>query len=303
MWVFLVDKEIIFMIIIKIQGGLGNQLFQYAFGRTIERKYAKKVAYDISSYGAVKKNTPRAYHLDKFNTPVTIATKEEILNCKYPFGSFSKITYIIKKLSNKLFFKRYHISFEPEFLESIKNTDSAYLEGYWQSFRYIEPALPDLKKEVTLKVPPSAAFEVLKAEISQSDSVAIHIRRGDYVQGGVDLQVLDIVYYKNAMNLVSQKIEDAKYYIFTDDAVWAKENLNFLEREKITYVSDFTLADYEELVLIAQCKHVIVANSSFSWWGAMLNQNKNAMIICPKDWKNVFLKNDMNLCPEKWIRI
>jgi len=285
------------MIIIKLQGGLGNQLFQYAVGKTIEKKYKKEVKYDISSFDNKQKVTPRIYLLGKFKTDIKIADDEEINKIK---GS-SK--YLIKKALNKFFFRKYHISYEQDFLESIENKNSAYLEGYWQSFHYVEPCIEDLKKEVTLKDDMSFVFKNAVEEVSNVESIAMHIRRGDYLKAGGDLGVLDISYYERANNFVSQKLKNIQYYIFTDDVMWAKENLNFLGTGNITYVSDLGLKDYEELVLMTKCKNAIIANSSFSLWGAMLNQNKDATIICPRDWKNVFLKNDEDLCPKEWVRV
>jgi len=291
------------MIIVKLQGGLGNQLFQYALGKTIEKKYNKEVKFDVSSFVSQKKFTPRAYLLNKFKTEIKIASDKEITKTKYTFGIFSRISCSTKKALNKFIFKKYHISYEPDFLESIKNKDSACLEGYWQSFRYVEPCIDELRKELVLKDDQSVLFKNTTEEILKGESVAVHIRRGDYLNAGADLSVLDISYYEMAHNFLSQKLKNIHYYIFTDDVVWAKENLLFLGEENVTYISGLGLSDYEEFLLMAKCKNVIIANSSFSWWGAMLNDYKDAIIVCPKDWRNALLENDEHLCPERWVRI
>lgn len=285
------------MIIIKLQGGLGNQLFQYAIGRTLEKRYKKEVKYDLSFYSNNKKFTPRSYLLDNFNTAVKIASDREINETRPIFS------YLIKKIINKIFYKKYHIFYEPDFLESLKNKDSAYLEGYWQSFCYVEPYLEDLKKEITLKIAPSDLFKKMSDEVSGSGSTAIHIRRGDYVANGSSLVAVNISYYQKAIDFISEKTNKSRYYIFTDDVEWVKKNFNFLEGKSVAYVSSLGLNDYEELILMAQCSNFVIANSSFSWWGAILSQNKDATIICPKDWKNIYLKNDENLCPKEWVRI
>lgn len=278
------------MIIIKLQGGLGNQLFQYALGRTLEKVYKKDVKYDLSFYTNNKKFTPRSYLLDKFNIEVKIASDVEIKNARPLFA------YTIKKILNKLFYKKYHIAYEAGFLESIESKDPVYLEGYWHNYRYVEPCLNDLKNELVL-------IDDKVSGILKGESVAVHIRRGDYLNKSGDLNTLDTSYYKEAVGVILGKIENPHYYIFTDDTAWVKKNMSFFEKGEITYVSEFGLKDYEEFALMAQCKNVIIANSSFSWWGAVLNQNKEGIIICPKDWKNIYLKNDENLCPKEWIRI
>lgn len=278
------------MIIIKLQGGLGNQLFQYALGRTLEKVYKKDVKYDLSFYTNNKKFTPRSYFLDKFNTKVKIASDVEIKNTRPLFA------YTIKKLLNKLFYKKYHIAYESGFLESIKGKDSIYLEGYWHSYRYVEPCLNNLKMEIIL-------IDDKVSGTLKGESIAVHIRRGDYLNKSGNLNILDTSYYKEAVGVILKKVENPHYYIFTDDTAWVKANISFFKKGEITYVSEFGLEDYEEFSLMTQCKNVIIANSSFSWWGAMLNQNKEGTIICPKDWKNIYLKNDENLCPKEWIRV
>lgn len=290
------------MIIIKLQGGLGNQLLQYALGKSIEKKYKKEVKYDVSSFSNQKKVTPRIYLLNKFRVEIKIASDEEINKTRHPFGVFSKISYLIKKALNKFFFKKYHIAYEPDFLESVESKNSAYLEGYWQSFRYAESCVEELRKEIIIGGDTSLLFKKAEEEILKGESVAIHIRRGDYLKTEGGLDVLDISYYKSANDFILESLKNIRYYIFTDDVAWAKENLQFLGKEDVVYISDFGFKDYEELILMSQCKNLVIANSSFSWWGAMLN-NKKGVIICPKDWRNIFLKNDENLCPKEWVRI
>ena len=291
------------MIIIKLQGGLGNQLFQYALGRTLEKKYAKEVKYDISFFSDPKKFTPRTFLLNKFNTKISIANDEEIKKVKYPLGAFSKTLFLMKKALNKYLFKKYHISYDSHFLPSIENKTAVYLEGYWQSFRYVEPCLEELRNEIVLKDRPTPVFEKVATEMSQGPSVAIHIRRGDYLNSGGHIGALDMSYYERANAIMMQKMHEVRYYVFTDDTEWVKENVSFLGKANVTFVSDLGLQDYEELILMTYCRHAIIANSSFSWWGAMLNRNPQAIIVCPQDWKNSLLKNDEDLCPERWVRV
>jgi hypothetical protein len=291
------------MIIIKLQGGIGNQLFQYALGRTLETQFGKEVKYDLSFFVNQQKYTPRTFRLDKFNTQLHIASDAEIRAVHYPFGLLSRISTFVRKALNAAFFRRYHIPFEPTFLPSIQKKKSAYLEGYWQSFRYIEPCLKELRAEVTLKDTPSPMVEQMMDEMSKTESVAVHVRRGDYVNTDTQLESLDITYYRRAFSMFAQKVVNPRYYLFTDDIEWVKANFTFTGRDNVVYVSDLHLRDYEELVLMTQCKHIVIANSSFSWWGAALNHYADSIIICPYDWKNTFLKNDQFLCPEWWVRM
>ena len=290
------------MIIIKIQGGLGNQLFQYAIGRLLEIKYAKTVAYDTNFYALHNGYTQRLFLLDRFQVRMRIATTEEIKRVKYPFGFFSKGIVLVKKVLNKFIFKNYQVVYDNTFLPSLEKKDSAYLEGFWQSCDYTNQVIVLLRQELVLQEPVRQELEEYIQKVTSRNSVFVHIRRGDYVQGGKDLQTLDVEYYKKAVELIESKVENPVYYIFSDDITWVENSMAFLFNEVI-YLKEGVLKDYEELVLMSFCKHGIIANSSFSWWGAMLSGEKKRTIICPKDWKNVHFKKDTHICPKEWIEI
>ncbi len=283
------------MTIVKLKGGLGNQLFQYAFGRLIASSRGEELKLDKDILGT-KSDTYRSYGLDNFNIKAALATPEEVRQFKYPYGLFSKARRLFKAKILRIF----HIGYEAEML----NTKASYLDGYFQSYKYLEPIKEQLLNELTLKEDLSLRYGFLLLEMATSASVAVHIRRGDYVSDAKTKSahyICDLAYYKKAMALMEEKVPSPIFYIFSDDIAWAKENLQ--GKEKIVFVSGPEMQDYEELVLMSKCEHNIIANSSFSFWGAWLNQNKQKIVIAPERWNNEINKEYRDLLPENWIKI
>jgi hypothetical protein len=295
------------MTIIKLKGGLGNQLFQYAYGRLIAARRGEELKLDKDILGA-KKDTYRAYGLDNFNIQAELATPEEIKAAKYPLGNFSRIWRLIKAKV----FRIYHIGYECRMLKPY----SKYLDGYFQSYKYLDLQRAQLLKEISLKEDLSRKYGALISEMAASGSVAVHIRRGDYVSDAKTKKahfVCDLAYYERAMEMMKKKINESReniseenilvpiFYIFSDDISWAKENLKV--SEKLVFVSNPELKDYEELMLMSGCQNNIIANSSFSFWSAWLNQNPNKIVIGPKKWNNKYPAAYRDLMPKEWIKI
>lgn len=281
------------MIIIGLKGGLGNQLFQYSFGRFLMIKNNEKVKFEFCTPD--RNDTQREYKLDNFNTKIEIASPEEIKSVKRQ-GVFSQF---IKKVRNKIS-KQYNIGYNPAF----EKTKEKYLEGFWQSHKYLEPIQNVLFREITLKKPIEDKYKELLNKIVNSNSISIHIRRGDYVNDlktKVTHYAFGLEYYEKAIKTIDSKIQDPSFFIFSDDIMWVKDNLeiNF----PTIFVSSPDIKDFEELALMSKCKHNIIANSSFSFWGAWLNQNPNKIVIAPEKWNNIYQEEYKDLLPEEWIKI
>lgn len=291
------------MIITKLQGGLGNQMFQYAIGRASAEKTGTALKLDIDGYNNQIGITQRVYSLSPFNIKECFATEEEINKLK------NSINVWFFKISQKIgLFRKYnsfvcesHFNFYPEI--SDLNGD-LYLQGYWQTEKYFQNIEDIICKEFTLKKEFSIEDKGITKEIKNSNAISLHIRRGDYVSSAIaneSLGTCSLEYYMDAIKYITEKVKDATFYIFSDDIQWVKENLKIGSPAK--YVSDGILEDYEELVLMSYCKHNIIANSSFSWWGAWLNNNKNKIIIAPRKWFNTQSFNNDSLIPSRWIKI
>jgi hypothetical protein len=258
--------------IIKIKGGLGNQLFQYAHGRKCIEK-GEEVVFDISFFEENKKDTLRPFLLNKFNileTNIFLPLKESI----------------IKKYLNK-----------------IKSKLSGEY-GFFQSEKYFKGIEPMIRKEFTLKDPLSQTAQTYADQIQQNhNSVSIHIRRGDYVLNSSANKhhgVCDLEYYERAISKIKELIDSPAFFIFSDDIEWVRENLKV---DNAIYVSNPSLSECEEMMLMSYCKHNIIANSTFSWWGAWLNQNPNKIVIAPQKWLNTDTSNQPDIIPPTWIKI
>jgi len=282
------------MLIIKLQGGLGNQLFQYAFGRLISLRRNEPLRLDREELGA-KSDTYRSYSLDYFNIKAEIAGEEEIRRIKYPYGIISRAWRIF---SSKIL-RRFHIGYEANLLE----TKASYLSGFFQSYRYLEPIREELLEEISLKDAPSAKFQELSAAIKGGASVSLHIRRGDYVNNEKIRKqhfVCDLKYYEQAIAIIKEKVVNPVFYVFSDDIAWAKENLQIAGA---VFVSGPEIADQEEMMLMSLCCHNIIANSSFSFWGAWLNQNQEKIVVAPKVWNRRYGRHFKELLPTEWMRV
>jgi hypothetical protein len=285
------------MIIIKLKGGLGNQLFQYAFGRFLAEKNKDILKIDIEGLEQTTKDTQRKFLLEKFNISSPIAEIQEIEKIKYPFGFLSKI----KRGIDSKIFRKFHVNFEPELLKL--NAD-IYLDGFFQSELYFKNIEDIIRKELTLKDPLSPLAQEFANQIkSNSQSVSIHIRRGDYVSNSSAHKhhgTCDIKYYKHAILKIKESVSSPAFFIFSDDIEWVKENLKI---DDATYVSNPNLTECEELLLMSYCSHNIIANSTFSWWGAWLNQNENKIVIAPQKWLNTDISKQPDIIPSTWIKI
>lgn len=289
------------MVIIKLQGGLGNQMFQYALGRSLAEKNKIDFKLDLSFYNKEKNNLHRNYSLKYFNIIENIAEEDELKKTK-EYRQKNKLIYFFYRIFSKkniVYVKENFFYFGKDILK-IKN--NAYLDGYWQSEKYFKNIESIIKQEFTLKNKLDSRLENLVEDIKNTNSVSIHIRRGDYITNQKTNSVhgtCSLDYYQTAIEHINNKIKNPIFFIFSDDIEWVKNNLKtefptfFIEGNK----------DYEDLILMSYCKHNIIANSSFSWWGAWLDHNPNKIVIAPKKWFNVNNINTSDLLPNSWINL
>jgi len=283
------------MIIIKIKGGLGNQLFQYAFARFLSLQKDIEVKID-NGINTNKNDTYRQYSLNNFNITLSLASREEVLKAKYPLGIISKIWRITKIKILKV----HNVGWN----KNIINSKESYMDGYWQSYKYLDPIRSILLKEISLKEPIKNKYKELLNQISNTDSVSIHIRRGDYVNDPKTKAAhytFGLEYYQEAVKIIAGKIPAPTFFVFSDDIEWVKKN--FKSIFPTIYVSNAQIKDHEELMIMCECKNNIIANSSFSFWGAWLNKNPNKIVIAPKKWNNIYPKKYKDLLPKEWIQI
>jgi len=281
-------------------GGLGNQMFEYAIARSMAQRNNDIFKLDISYYSKPKQEL-RTYELNLFNIDETIATEQEYNKLRRRKGFLFNITKAVNALMNRQSFYRKEKE-DALFDEEVYNLKgNIYLDGYWQNEKYFKEIREQLIEDFTPKSDISEKAQGYLKDIENTNSVSLHIRRGDYIS---DLTannfhgVTNIEYYNRAVDYVNDQVSEPVYYIFSDDIAWCKNNFDFLENK--IFVDD-TSSAIDDLELMKRCKHNIIANSSFSWWAAWLNENSNKIVITPKVWFSA--KIDLHLAPEEWIRL
>lgn len=302
------------MIITKIQGGLGNQMFQYAISRHLAEINNMELKFDISYYKIIKKNnSPRKYLLDQFNIKENFINDNDIKKIKINnienrfFLSRAKmrlLKYIeeITPIHKRSYIKEPYFNFCANILNA-KNKN-IYLCGHWQSEKYFKNIKNIIRKEFTLRNKMSNNGQKITNIIKNTQSISIHIRRGDYAENKETNQyhgLCSLKYYYDSIEKITKHIKNPYFFIFSDDIKWAKNNLKI--KFPVLFVSGNFIKDCEELILMSKCKHNIIANSSFSWWGAWLNNNQKKIVIVPKKWFNNSPNNTKDLCPEFWLKI
>ena len=290
------------MIIVKIHGGLGNQMFQYALGRSIALRHGCAVKLDLSFYEQRNwKETPRTFQLSFFRTQLMPCSEKErrqfIVN-----PTIQKWNKRINRL-NINFLSKYYQEKSCRFDENILTLkDNVYLEGYWQTPQYFEPFSAIIREDFTFREDLNDSNQALYERIVNAESVAVHIRRGDYLTNPMH-NVFEITYLQKAIQIMVEKLgKNIQLFIFSDDLNWCKVNLNNINPELPEYYCEGGDTK-EDLQLMSSCKHFIIANSSFSWWAAWLSGYQNKVVIAPKKWFNDVRKDTTDLLPKDWIQI
>lgn len=276
-------------------------MFQYALGRKLALKRNAVLKFDIDELvHPPGRGTPRQYALHVFDIEAGIADKNEVEKLKYRIDNC--ISKNLKKLG---FFKRSH-SFAPEphfqyYPEVLDFEDNIYLTGYWQTEKYFKDIEGVLRKDFSLKREFDIANKEITGEIRNNHSVCLHVRRDDYVTDPIVSTyhgACSLEYYRHAVSYIAAKVKHPVFYFFSDDMAWVKEYLRI--PHPVKYVSDGILKDYEEMMLMSYCKHNIIANSSFSWWGAWLNTNPGKIVIAPRPWFVSSHMDTSDVIPVEW---
>ena len=288
----------------QIQGGLGNQLFQYATGKALSMRLGGQLLLDIDWFNHdwedvtarsfLLPNLNLQYRLSQATSPVTSPKR------------WRRIAQQILPLSPYILKDRPY-RFNPALNQFKPFTDQdIYLMGYWQSYRYFDSIRNELLKELQPSKALSSHYQAYQEKILGTSSVMVHVRRGDYLHLPVAAKIhgsLDLDYYRRGMDLLLAKEPKSRFFIFSDDQDWAKANLPYQEKSCFVENSPEPAAPVQELFLMTQCQRHLIANSSLSWWGAWLSSGSNPQVIAPNKWANDLDKNWNDLLPPTWHRI
>ncbi|HSV94378.1 MAG TPA: alpha-1,2-fucosyltransferase [Spirochaetia bacterium] len=289
------------MIIINLTGGLGNQMFQYAFGKnkSISLGIPLKVHFTDALFC-----TKRGYSLDCFKTKIIHASSEDISSSGFPQSGIGRLFYrLVKSLNlSSIFFPC--VVTEENYQEVFRKFDSCknyYIEGYWQGDKYLGN-ISELSKLFTFSNKLSFQANNILKKINSTNSVAIHVRRGDYVSNGRVRKIFEpcgVVYYRRCIKYLNKKSKSLSYFVFSDDFSWAKKNI---KTNCPTYFVSNNKA-WEDMYLMSRCQHNIIANSSFSWWAAQLNKHKNKIVLLPNQWTTSKLSKELSMVSPEWKTI
>lgn len=278
------------MIVIKLVGGLGNQMFQYAAARSLAERNNTNVILDLAWFNQEfdKGTTPRIYELKCFRLDLQTAKSKGTVRQKVQL-----------RLAKKHVEPHFH--YDPQFLKLPKN---AVLSGYFQSEKYFANIRGILLEDFSwVKDVTGKNKDLFKQIENDKSSVSVHVRRGDYVSNESAAKfhgLTGVEYYRKAVALVEKKVNTPSLYVFSDDPEWCKKNLKF--KQQTTYISHNTDGS-EDMRLMKACRHNIIANSSFSWWGAWLNENPNKIVLAPKQWFSHQESNTKDVIPNSWLKL
>jgi hypothetical protein len=290
------------MIIVQLIGGLGNQMFQYAIGYRLAKLSGTALKLDIAGFEKYKLHKVAIHHLNVDYKDLVIP-KNEINKLVHSYGIknwFKKYGILQPKIK---IIKDKEQGYREEVIK--KYNEDVYLEGFWQSEKYFKPVEDEIRKRLQVITPPSPANQQILSKIKSTNAVSVHIRRADYVTNPKTLAfhgACSMDYYKQATDIIKSKTSNPHFFIFSDDIEWAKQNIDFGTAQ---YFADINDADtnYEDLRLMYSCNHYVIANSSFSWWGAWLNPSKEKIVVAPQKWFNNPAFNGSDIVPDSWVKI
>ncbi len=271
------------MIIVEVTGGLGNQMFQYALYRKLQLS-GKDVKLDLSFYHT--KQTLRKFELGIFKLPLEIASRSEICRLKGYTSDASRLEKAFTTRVNR-HTHLYAEDLDAGFQNAVLEMDDVYLSGYWQNELYFKDIRKQILEDFRFPKLLTKQYPELLQKMWTENSVSIHVRRGDYldpVNSRLYCGICTVDYYQRAIRYMQEHMQDPEFYFFTDDPQWVKQNLyqngmTVVEHQK-------TDPDYADMFLMSQCKGHIIANSTFSWWGAWLDSKEERVVVSPTKWLN-----------------
>lgn len=300
------------MITTRIHGGLGNQMFEYAMGRALSLKANDSLELDPTTLFDPTRwqhLTPRTYALNiVFNIEPKLSLPSRVVRAlSIPYATRVWRRYY-PPLFGKLGFWKYvaedGFPFKPELLELRGNI---YLDGFWQTEKYFKGCEDVIRKDFTFRNPLAGETAKIAHDIQNSNSVCLHVRRGDAAHNPVS-QIVHILapmkYYDDAMAKMKEKLgSNMKVFVFSDDMPWCRENLKLGVPTVFVGEEHAGLEARDHLHLMSLCKHFIIPESTFSWWAAWLSSNKDKVVIAPDPWFKVPTIDTRDLIPENWIKV
>jgi len=296
------------VIIVRLKGGLGNQMFQYAAGAALANRLSTTLKFDRSLldskeqvYGAVF----RDYELAVYDLGISIASKTEIR--KYnpdPVSNLGRVSNKIKRIfrGSRLYIEPSH-AFDPAFF---RVKDDHCIVGAFQSEKYFTEIGGEIRNALTLKKLPAGLSIQASSRISEASCCAVHVRRGDYVTNSLYSKMLgagSAAYYEAGVKRIMQFNRIDRVLVFSDDMQWCRENLNFGITTEFMDENLCPNDHHVQLHLMSLCNYFVISNSTYSWWAAWLSRSSNKVVIAPAKWFRDDSKEESDIIPRSWERI
>jgi Glycosyl transferase family 11 len=290
-------------IFVTLDGGLGNQLFEYAFGRAVAIRTGGELILDPWK---CRRGRTKPMQLGHFRIQARCTTKFETVVCRMVdsprFRAVRDVLNRIKPgLLPKVVRKRKH-SFDPALFEQ---RSSVFFDGWWQSELYFRDHREVILADLEFRRPPSPVNQEWLERIGSATAVCVHVRRGDYVTDPVinkSIGVCGLDYYRAAFDLIDRRVPSPTFFVFSDDPEWTRSNLPVPEpRHFVSH--NCGISDWEDLRLMSACRHFVIANSTFSWWGAWLSRHDPKLVIAPKQWFAGAKTGPRDVIPTDWITL
>lgn len=292
------------MVVIKLQGGLGNQMFQYAAAKSLAVRLKADVFLDLSWFSNIPAtDTKRWYELDYFALEKNTIDINKYTVISKGLGRATKAKRYVMAKNKKNILWSFDSPDQKYHKEYTKLKGNIYLEGWFTSEKYFKDIREELLKEFIFTIEANEKSKNLLSEIEKTSSVSLHVRRGDYLKNKNAKKwhgVKGNDYYRTAIEIMNTRIKNPVYFVFSDDIQWCKKNI--ITSKKIYFV-DHNKYGAEDLMLMCECKNNIITNSTFSWWGAWLNRNNKKIVIAPEAWLNDSSVDTSDVLPKEWIKI
>jgi glycosyl transferase family 11 len=291
------------MVVVRLTGGLGNQLFQYATARRLALVRGVELVLDIGwfRHEAPAYPAPRVYELECFGLPARLVSLSPSTIARWERGLAARLG---RWPGRRIRLPVLEQSEDWDVVDErvLDGPADVVLLGYWQSERYFEDAAETIRADLELPTAPDTRYAQLLEAIESTEAIAVHVRRGDYVaipQVAERHGTLPASYQREAVRLVVERAgRDAHVFVFSDDPEWAEQHLAF--ELPTTHVGRMPWSAPAELRLIASCRHHVIANSSYSWWGAWLGERPGQVVVAPRTW---FRDRGTAIVPPRWLRV
>lgn len=291
------------MKIVKLKGGLGNQMFQYSFAKLLQKKYDDDVRLDYTAYMSLQNDSIRTPRLNRFNISLHPASENDLKKTlvlqhkgNSQLNSYRAKIIVENIINSKYFFEKNRAYINPDSISR-----HSYFDGYWQSWRYVDEVMDIIQEEFVPSKGLSEKSMKVKTKMQNEPSVFVGVRKGDYSAEASHYGRFDMDYYRRAMEIIEERECNPVYYVFSNDIEWCKRNLSLGNRTVIYREPKEQTDDFEELMLMSSCKHSIIVNSTFHWWGAQLNARSDKMVVAPRKW--FFDGKPIDIIKNEWTQI